>query len=136
DVGWAYHVPEAGVRFGGFVGYHYWHEGMTAFGLMCNADQVFNALCGPAGAAIVSSGTPVVTWDTTWHAIRVGADARIQVTDRWSISGEVAFVPYAWMTNDDSHLLRTDLGPVPNVLTRGWRGMGSEAEAFVNYRGL
>src|SRR5262249_34797750 len=80
DVGWAYHVPEAGVRFGGFVGYHYWHESMAAFGLICNADQVFNALCGPAGAAIVSSGTPVITWDTTWHAIRVGADARIQVT--------------------------------------------------------
>jgi hypothetical protein len=136
DVGWSYAVPEAGVRFGGFVGYHYWHESMTAFGLICNADQLFNALCGPAGAAVVPSGTPVVTFDTTWHAIRVGADARIEVTDRWSISGEVAFVPYAWMTNDDSHLLRTDLGPVPNVLTRGWRGMGGEAEAFVNYKVL
>jgi hypothetical protein len=136
DVGWAYNVPEAGVRFGGFVGYHYWHESMTAFGLICNADQLFNALCGPAGAAIVPSGTPVITWDTTWHAIRVGGDARVQITDRWSVSGEVAFVPYAWMTNDDSHLLRTDLGPVPNVLTHGWRGMGGEAEAFVNYKVL
>jgi hypothetical protein len=134
DVGYAYDVPEAGVKFGGFVGYHYWHESMTAFGVMCNADQVTNLLCGPAGAAVVPFGTPVVTFDTTWHAIRVGADARVQVTDRWSISGEVAFVPYAWMNNDDSHLLRTDLGPVPNVLTRGWRGMGGEAEAFLNYK--
>ena len=132
DLGYAYEVPAAGVKFGGFVGYHYWHESMTAFGVICNG----GVFCGPAGAAVVSSGTPVVAWDTTWHAIRVGADARVQVTDRWSISGEVAFVPYAWMTNDDSHLLRTDLGPVPNVLTRGWRGMGSEAEAFVNYRVL
>ena len=136
DVGWAYAIPEAGVKFGGFVGYHYWHESMTAFGVICNADQVANVLCGPAGAAVVPSGTPVVTFDTTWHAIRVGGDARVQIDDRWSVSGEVAFVPYAWMTNDDSHLLRTDLGPVPNILTRGWHGIGGEAEAFVNYKVL
>ncbi len=136
DVGYAYEVPQAGVKLGGFVGYHYWHESMTAFGVICNADQLGNPLCRPAGAAIVDSGTPVVTYDTTWHAIRVGGEARVEVTDRWSVSGEVAFVPYAWMSNDDSHLLRTDLGPVPNVLTRGWRGMGAETEAFVNYKVL
>ena len=139
DVGWAYSVPEAGVRFGGFVGYHYWHESMTAFGVLCNAAQFGNAFCGPAGAVVVPSGTPVVTFDTTWHAIRLGGDARVQIDDRWSISGEVAFVPYAWLSNDDSHLLRqgpADLGPAPNVLTRGWRGMGGEAEAFVNYKVL
>jgi hypothetical protein len=136
DVGYAYDVPEAGVKFGGFVGYHYWHESMTAFGVMCNADQVANLLCGPAGSTLVPFDTAAVTFDTTWHAIRVGADARVQINDRWSISGEVAFVPYAWLSNDDSHLLRADLGPVPNTLTRGWRGMGAETEAFVNYKVL
>lgn len=136
DVGWSYAVPQAGVRFGGFVGYHYWHEDMTAFGVVCNADQVANAFCGPAGAIVVPMSTPVVKFDTTWHAIRVGGDARIEITDRWSVSGEVAFIPYAWMTNQDSHLLRTDLGPTPNVITHGWRGMGAEAEAFVNYKVL
>ncbi len=136
DVGYSFAVPEAGVKFGAFVGYHYWRESMTAFGVICNADQVNNALCGPAGAVVVPLTTPVVTYDTTWNAIRLGADARVQVTDRWSVSGEVAFVPYAWLTNDDSHLLRTDLGAVPNIITHGWRGMGAEAEAFVNYRVL
>jgi len=136
DVGWAYAVPEAGVKFGGFVGYHYWHEDMTAFGVMCNADQFANAFCGPAGAVVVPMSTPVIKFDTTWHAIRVGGDAKVDITDRWSISGELAFVPYAWMTNQDSHLLRTDLGPVPNIITHGWRGMGAEAEAFVNYKVL
>jgi len=135
DLGYAYDVPEAGVKFGGFVGYHYWHESMTAFGIICNGDNFGNQVC-PAGAALVDSGTPVVTWDTTWHAIRVGGEARLQIFDRLSLSGEVAFVPYAWLSNDDSHLLRTDLGPVPNVLTKGWRGMGAEAEAFLNYQVL
>ncbi len=136
DVGYAYEVPEAGVKFGAFVGYHYWHENMSAFGLICNADQVSNIFCGPAGAAVVPFDTRVITWDTTWHAIRVGGEARLQLYDRWSISAEAAFVPYAWMTNEDSHLLRTDLGPSPNIITHGWRGMGGEAEAFLNYRVL
>jgi hypothetical protein len=136
DVGYSFNVPEAGIRYGAFVGYHYWHESMTAFGVVCNADQVANAFCGPAGAVVVPFGTPVVTFDTTWNAIRLGADVRVQVWDRVSISAEAAWVPYAWLSNNDSHLLRTDLGPVPNVLTRGWRGMGGEAEAFINYQVL
>jgi hypothetical protein len=85
---------------------------------------------------VVPWSTPVDIFETTWQGIRIGADARIQVYDRWSISGEIAWVPYAWLSNDDSHLLRTDLGPVPNILTRGWRGMGGEVEAFVNYQVL
>ena len=70
-------------------------EDMTAFGVICNADQVANAFCGPAGAVMVPMSTPVVKFDTTWHAIRVGGDARIDITGRWSVSGEVAFVRYA-----------------------------------------
>ena len=133
DLGYSFEVPSEGIRFGGFVGYHWWHEKMTAFGVLCNADSVNNQLCGPAGSTQVSFGTPVDIFDTTWNAIRVGGDAKIQLYDRWSVSGEIAIVPYAWLTNDDSHLLRADLGPVPNIVTHGWSGMGGEAEAFVNY---
>jgi hypothetical protein len=140
DVGYAYEVPEAGVKLGGFVGYHYWHEKMTAYGLLFNADTLNNQFSPfPAGALAVPYSTPVDIFETTWQGIRIGADARIQVTDRWSISGEIAWVPYAWLSNDDSHLLRqspADLGPAPNILTRGWRGMGGEVEAFINYQVL
>jgi hypothetical protein len=139
DVGYAYEVPEAGVKFGGFVGYHYWHEKMTAYGLLFNADILNNQFSFPAGALAVPYSTPVDIFETTWHAIRIGGEARIQVTDRWSVSAEAAWVPYAWMSNADSHLLRqdpADLGPAPNILTRGWRGMGGEVEAFVNYQVL
>jgi hypothetical protein len=109
---------------------------MTAFGVLCNGDQLGNPFCGPAGAIVVPMSTPVITFDTTWHAIRVGGDAKFDINERWSVSGELAFVPYAWLSNDDSHLLRTDLGPSPNIVTRGWRGMGAEAEAFINYKVL
>jgi hypothetical protein len=137
DLGYSFNVPEAGIRYGGFVGYHYWRENMTAFGILCNADQFGNqVICTSPGAVVVPFGTPVVAFDTTWHALRIGADVRVQVWDRVSISAEAAFVPYAWLSNDDSHFLRSDLGPTPNVVTRGWRGMGGEVEAFVNYQVL
>ena len=32
DFGYSYELPRYGVRFGGFVGYHYWREKMTAYG--------------------------------------------------------------------------------------------------------
>jgi hypothetical protein len=140
DLGYAFNVPEAGIRYGAFVGYHYWREKMTAFGILCNPDQLGNQfICTTPGAVVVPFNTPVVAFETTWHALRIGADVRVQVWDRVSISAEAAFVPYAWLSNDDSHLLRqspADLGPAPNVLTRGWRGMGAELEAFINYQVL
>lgn len=135
DFGYAFEIPSEGIRYGVFVGYHYWHEKMTAYGVTCNADGVNNFFCGPAGSTQIPISTPVDIFDTTWNALRIGGDAKIRLYDRWTISGEIAFVPYARVTNDDSHLLRADLGPVPNIISQG-RGIGAEAEAFVRYKVL
>jgi hypothetical protein len=135
DLGYSFDVPSAGVRYGLFVGYHYWRERMTASGVLCNATQIPSVGC-PAGALIVPFNTSVDVFDTTWNAVRVGGEVRYELGERWTVSGELAFVPYAWMTNDDSHLLRTDLGPSPNIITHGWRGVGAEAEAMINYKVL
>lgn len=142
DFGYSYELPRYGVRFGGFVGYHYWHEKTTAYGLVCNADdygqQVSN--CTP-GSLEVPYSVPVIIYEPTWHALRIGADARIRINRQWSVSGEAAFIPIAWLDNKDSHLLRQDmpslanpygLGPAPNILTKGW-GIGGMAEIFINY---
>lgn len=134
DFGYSFEVPQEGIRLGAFVGYHYWHERMTAFGVLCNADQAGGAFCGPAGSTQVPFTTPVDIFDTTWNALRIGGDAKIQLYDRWTVSVDLAVVPYARVINNDSHLLRTDLGPTPNIITNGWTGMGGEAEAFVHYK--
>jgi hypothetical protein len=139
DIGYAFEVPSEGIRFGGFVGYQYWREKMTAFGVLCNADMFGNPLCNPAGSVVVPFSTPVDIFETTWHALRIGADARIRLYDRWTISGEIAIVPWAHGANDDSHLLRqspADLGPAPNILSRTNTGVGGSAEAFVHYKVL
>jgi hypothetical protein len=136
DIGYSFEVPSEGVRFGAFVGYQYWREKMTAFGVLCNADAFNNPLCSPAGAVVVPFSTPVDIFETTWHALRIGGDAKIRLYDRWTISGEIAIIPWAHGANDDSHLLRqspADLGPAPNILTRTNTGVGGAAEAFIHY---
>jgi hypothetical protein len=68
--------------------------------------------------------------------VRIGADARVIIGDGWSVSGEFALVPYAYLVNKDSHLLRqdfSDLGPAPNVISKSTYAFGAETEVFVNY---
>jgi hypothetical protein len=133
DFGATYNVPYAGVRFGAFVGYHYWHEQLTANGLRCNPDDVGGAVCGSPGQWIAPANVQVMSYEPTWNALRIGGDAQIKFRDRWTLSAEVAGVPYAQLINDDSHFLRTDLGPVPNIIDKSTSGYGAEAEMFVNY---
>jgi hypothetical protein len=48
----------------------------------------------------------------------------------------VAAIPYVFLQNADSHLLRQsldDLGPAPNVITKATYAYGLEAEMFFNY---
>lgn len=137
DLGYAVDLPRYGVRLGGFVGYHYWREKMTAYGLTCNGVDIGGPpyFCGPPGAVLFGTDTAVMVYEPTVHALRVGAEARLRVSQRWSVSGEAALIPIAWFENKDSHLLRqgmSDLGPAPNVITRG-HAYGGMAEVFVNY---
>jgi hypothetical protein len=133
DVGWAY-SPMVGLRLGFFAGYHYWHEKVTAYGIVCNMASFIG--CPAAGAVIEGFGVPVLSYEPTVHAARIGVESRIAVDEHWSFSGEIAGVPFAALRNKDSHLLRqstADLGPAPNVITTSSYAFGVEAELFVNY---
>lgn len=132
DLGWAYQ-PMGGIRLSFFAGYHYWHEKVTAYGLLCNQASFVIATCPSAGAVPIGFDTAVLSYEPTWHALRVGTEARFAITDRWSFSAEIAAIPFAAQQNDDSHLLRTDLGPSPNVITQSRYAYGVEAEMFFNY---
>jgi hypothetical protein len=136
DAGISFDVPNAPLRFGVFGGYHYWSSSMTAYGVRCNPDNLGNLLCSPAGATVVSFATPVIAYEPTWHAARIGVDAKMMITSSLSLSGEAAWIPYATLNNKDSHLLRqgaADLGPAPNVITSSSKGNGVAAELFLNW---
>jgi hypothetical protein len=135
DVGVSRELPALGLRGGAFVGYHYWAENLTAFGVRCNVDDAGGFFCGPPGSVRVPFDVPVMVYKPTWHAVRLGFDWRMNY-GRWSFSGDVAGIPYAKATNDDSHLLRqdpTDLGPAPNIITQSRWAVGAEVDLFVNY---
>jgi len=48
------------------------------------------------------------------------------------VLADLALVPYSKISNDDSHYLRTDLGPVPNIITSG-RGSGVQLDLELRY---
>jgi hypothetical protein len=84
----------------------------------------------PAGSAPISSGTKVITNDARWTSFRLGLAGRLQLGDRFNLSGTVAAVPYSRLNNDDSHYLRTDLGSTPNIkMTANGYGVQMEGEA-------
>jgi hypothetical protein len=136
DAGMSFDVPSAPMRIGIFGGYHYWTSSMTAFGVRCNPDNLGNLLCNPAGATVIPFDTAVMVYEPTWHAARLGLDGKMMITSSLSVSGEFAWMPWASLANDDSHLLRqsmTDLGPAPNIIATSTKGNGFSAEAFLNW---
>ena len=132
DIGWGY-APMPGAWIGGFIGYHYWREKQTAYGILCNPiDPRITGGC-PAASVPVSFSTAAIIYEPTWHALRLGFESKVAINDRLTVNGEIVGVPYAQVRNLDSHLLRSDLGPSPNGIDQSSAGFGVQAEVFVNY---
>ena len=130
DFGYSF-SPTPGMRIGGFIGYHFWREKVVADGLQCNQQNIFGTC--PPGGVVIPYGTPVIEYEATWHALRVGVEGSMRFAERWSVAAELAAVPWAKLQNKDSHLFRDDLGPVPNIFSDSTAGFGLQAELFVNY---
>jgi hypothetical protein len=104
-----------------FVGFHQWSEQVDAFGATATV-----------GSISVPDSVRVITNDVLWRSLRVGFAGTAAVTSRIRVLADLAFVPYSRIGNDDSHYLRTDLGPVPNVITSG-RGSGVQLDLELRY---
>jgi hypothetical protein len=115
----------ADFRIDGFVGYHYFHARMKAFG--CQQTASNPAIC----AAGIPSSVAVIVEDDTWQALRLGLNADIPLVDRLRLNLEAAWLPYVWLTGTDNHLLRPDL-PVPTP--EDGHGWGYQLEALLSYR--
>jgi hypothetical protein len=94
-----------------FAGYHYWRERLDAYG----ATWPVNFL----GNAEIPESVLVISNEATWQSLRVGVswNTSLGPTTRLSLDG--ALLPYATLSNEDSHHLRSDLGPAPNVFMKG-----------------
>ncbi len=92
------------------VGYGEYREVIDAFG--ATGTSIF----GPVN---ISQSTKVITNDAKWTFVRVGLTGQLTFWQRLTFLGEAAFLPWVDLVNEDSHYLRGDLGPVPNIHMKG-----------------
>jgi Protochlamydia outer membrane protein len=115
-----------------FVGFNMWQETVDAFGARCLKDEVQGAFCGPPGHVAVPFTTKIIHNETNWASLRLGAEVTRKLSDRLTFVGDFAILPGAYVWNEDSHRLRVDLGPIPNIEDRG-TGWGTQIEAELRY---
>ena len=93
--------------------------------------------CPSANAVLVGFDTPVLQLSSRPGTRCASAPrAKYAIDDRWSVSGEIAGVPYACDAEQGQPSAaagRADLGPAPNIITKSKYAYGVEAEVFVNY---
>lgn len=112
-------------RFDGFVGYHYFHQRVKAFGCQQTASNF--AICGVPIPDTVAG----IVEDDSWNALRLGLAAEIPLGDKIRLNVEGAWLPYVYMQGGDNHLLRSDL---PHPVPEDGHGWGYQFEASLSYR--
>lgn len=120
-------------RVGLFVGYLYWNEQVHGFGIRCNPDDIGGVFCGPPGSLPIPFSTNVITNSVQWNALRLGLAADADLTPKINLNAEIAYLPWAALNNQDSHYLREEFAPPPNLFMNG-KGDGWMAEAAANYQ--
>lgn len=123
DVGrelWA--SARGGIVLGVFAGFQRWSETLDAFGAMATV-----------GTINVPEAVLAISNDVVWSSLRAGVAGRARIGDKTTFTLDLALVPFADVRNEDSHYLRADLGPVPNVITTG-RGAGLQLDLELRHR--
>ena len=113
-------------RLGGFVGYFYDREKMSAFG--CTQTTGNTDICTPA----IPGNILALSQEYRWHALRLGVAGEISILPNLRLTGDAAWLPYVNMNGSDWPWLRigTDFnGPTPET----GHGTGFQADAVLNY---
>jgi opacity protein-like surface antigen len=125
DFGWAFWNTPV-VKVGAFVGYHYYSERMNAYG--CTQTAGNPQICVPA----IPNSVLGITEESKWNAVRVGINGVWKITDRFTLTGDAAWVPFARLDANDFHWLRIGTsfnGPTPE----DGKANGVQIEAVLSY---
>lgn len=123
DVGYQWVLREGAITLGVFGGYTQWTEDMDAYG----ATDHLGFIGGD-----ISRDTKVISNKVVWKGLRVGFAGEFVLGRRARLSVDLAALPYAEVRNEDSHHLRADLGPMPNIIMEG-EGWGVQWDAELRY---
>lgn len=104
-----------------FVGFNYWEESMSAYGARCNPDQLGGVFCGPPGSMAAPFGTKVIN-RSMWSSLRLGTEITARLLDRLTFRGDAAFLPAAYLLNEDSHSCARTSALFPISRTAGQAG--------------
>jgi hypothetical protein len=109
-----------------FLGFNQWTEEVDAYGITQTADPL------GVGAGDLPDSVLVVSNKAQWRSLRLGVAASLAFSERGRLVADLAYVPYSKVRNEDSHHLRPDLGPVPNIIKEGV-GAGVQLDAELRY---
>jgi hypothetical protein len=123
DLGYQWVLRQGGITLGVFAGYGQWTEKVDAYG----ATDHLGFIGGP-----ISRDVKVISNEVTWKALRAGVNGEFAMGAATRLALDLAAIPYAEFRNEDSHHLRGDLGPVPNIIIEG-RGVGVQLDAEVRH---
>jgi hypothetical protein len=117
-------------RIGLFGGFFYLNQEVSAFG--CQQTAFNPSICG---AFPLPNQVRVITQDNNWFAMRVGADASLEI-DRFRLSFEAAWLPHVWLHGTDAHWLRISNfpGDFTGPISEDGKGRGFQLEGFLSYR--
>ncbi|HLL28180.1 MAG TPA: omptin family outer membrane protease [Xanthobacteraceae bacterium] len=125
DLGY-YFLDNSRGKLGGFVGYHFYHEKLNAFG--CTQTATNPAICVPS----IGDSVRVITQNNDWHSVRLGVAGEVTIMPNLKLSGDAAYLPYVTLNGSDTHWLRlgTDFsGPTPET----GHGTGMQFEGILTY---
>jgi len=107
---------------------------LAGFGEYREVIDAFGATDNLAGGAVLApQSARVITNDARWSFFKIGATGKFRPVEPLALAAELAYLPVVELTNEDSHYLRNDLGPVPNIhMTGSGDGAMFQLEASYN----
>tara|TARA_B100001142_G_scaffold157743_1_gene158174 strand:- start:1215 stop:2798 length:1584 start_codon:yes stop_codon:yes gene_type:complete len=96
------------------IGHVRYQEKAKAFGLFDLPDDL-----GAGSGWTVDTDTLVLQNQILWTGTRLGTEINWQASPKANFLTNIAYVEGMDVRNEDSHVLRGDLGPTPNVISKG-----------------
>jgi hypothetical protein len=132
DFGYAFYdsrgvATSTPVRFGAFLGYHYWREKVDAFGCTQIASGAPCAVGAVLPTRAVGPGVLVVTEQDTWNSFRAGGMVDIWFTHALKLTAEAAYAR-VWQKALDTHYLTFGSDPASG------KGNGIQLEGILSYQ--
>jgi opacity protein-like surface antigen len=125
DLGYNW-IEGPGYKATSFVGYNRFRSNMDGFGCI----SIAAANCPPPG--VPSTGAPIITEHDTWQSLRIGTSGEVTIMPQWTLSGEVAYLPYVKFNGADHHNFGNS-GVVAEIFPESGHGRGVQVETYLAY---